>query len=1032
MITSFKTIKLFALTLLIAGLCVQTAFTLSANESMELTTAEIDFIDVTGTVTDESGDGLVGATILEKGTTNGTISDINGNYTLEVADENATLVISYIGQETQEVEIGGRAVIDVVMTASVSALDEVVVVGYGTQKKENLTGAVSTVSAEMLDGRPITSVATALQGTTTGVFINQNSGQAGRDDVIIRIRGVGTLNNSEPLILVDGIEAPIGNINPQDIESMTILKDAASSAIYGSRAANGVVLITTKRGKLNSKPTFTYDGYYGSQESIRLPEMVNDGVLYATLRNEARTNYGDPEIYSPAQLAEMERRAAEINTNWIDELFSTAPIQQHTFSMDGGGETTNFRLSLGYLDQEGTIIRSDFKRYNARLNLDSKINDKVTIGTSLSLIRGDKNSTEEDLSVLGTIFTGGVIALPFYPVRDSQGRFADENIEMIGSSSKNPIAKAFANNVNVIDNHVLGNAYLEYEPIDGLKLKGTMAVNYRTTDFESFGSKTPTYDFITGENNFTLNAVRSASRRHVQTLNITTWLTATYTRSFGLNNLTALAGFNQEESETRDFRAGIKGHLSNSVRVLDIGDASTATNQGSATEWGLRSYFGRVNYDYDGKYLFEANVRVDGSSRFLNDKWGTFPSFSAGWVMSNEDFLQNAAIVDFLKIRASWGQLGNQNIGNFTYAKQLSLSQAYNFGGSVVSGVAQTTLGNEDLTWETSTMTNIGIDLAIFNNFNIVADYFIRDTKDILFEVPISSLSGFNSQISNASTVRNEGWELGVDYDQNFSDFRVTVGGNVSHVNSVVTILNPGIAAGEVDRLISGRRIIERGSPINALYGLRSIGIFQTDAEVAGAPDHLGLNRNFGAGDLRFEDINGDGVIDADDRVVIGKDDPTWTYGFTFSVAWRGFDIAGIFQGASDFNSYGYGEISQPFFNTAGLHTSWLNRWTPENPNTSVPRIYDTSGPSTAMDNSYFVLDRSYFRFKNLQIGYNFPASITDKTFVSRLRVFVNGTNLFTSTDFPFLDPERRAGASRGATSFPNSRVITGGISVSF
>ncbi len=987
--------------------------------------------EISGKVTDENGNELPGVNVLVKGTSIGVVTDLDGNYTIGVPDDATALIYSYVGYISEEVEIGARSVIDVKLVPDLETLSEVVIVGYGTQKKANLTGAVATVTSKDIDSRPITSLATALQGTTSGVFVNQNSGQPGRDNVLIRIRGVGTLNNANPLVLVDGIEAPLNNINPSDIESITVLKDAASSAIYGSRAANGVVLVTTKRGNINAKPSFTYDGYVGTTEAVRLPGMVNDAVLFAELRNEAATNFGNTPIYSDAQIAAFRTRASEINTNWVDELFNAAPIQQHNFGLSGGSGKTNFRLSFGYLDQDGTVPNSEFERYNARLNLDTKVNDQVRIGTSVSLVRGDRDSQIDDLGNIGSAITRALQAHPTYPVRDAQGRWAIADPAFSNVSRGNPLAEAEATTFRNLTNDFLGNAYIEYMPLTGLTIKGTVAANYQTTNNSTFNKSVSVYNWNTGEESV-LNATRSASESNSQSLNITTWLTASYDKSFGEHNFQTLVGYNQEESNSSNFRAFRNGHLSNSVTSLDAGVASSSTNGGNKTTWGLRSYFGRISYNFANRYLFEANVRIDGSSRFLNDKWGTFPSFSAGWIISQENFMQGISAIDFLKVRASWGQLGNQNIGNFAFAKQLDLSQAYNFGGSVVPGVAQTTLGNADLSWETSTMTNVGIDLGLFDNLTIEADYFIKTTSDILLDVPISVLSGFNTQIANASEVENRGWEIGLSFDKEFGDLIFGVSGNVTHVTTEVTELNPNIDAGEIDRFIDGRRILEQGSPINAFYGLRSIGIFQSQQEVDNAPDQSQLHGQFGPGDLRFEDVNGDGVVNADDRVVIGKEDPTWTYGFTVRLGYKGFDLAAIFQGAADFNSYAGEELADPFFNIAGLQDRWVDRWTPENPGASMPRLYFSTGPSNSIANSFFVFDRSYLRFKNLQIGYSLPQKILNNIFLEKVRIYLNGSNLFTITDFPYFDPERPSGADRGGQGFPNLRIFSGGVSLTF
>ena len=993
--------------------------------------------DISGTVTDESGQALIGASILAKGTTVGTVTDVTGTFQMSVPDEVTTLVVSYIGYATQEVDITSASSLNIILSLSESALDEVIVVGYGSQRKINLTGAVATVSQKDIDARPITSLATAMQGTMSGVFINQNSGRAGQDDVLIRIRGIGTLNDANPLILVDGIEAPLNNINPADVESISVLKDAASAAIYGSRAANGVVLVTTKRGSKDQKPTFSYDGYYGVSQATRLPEMVNDPVLFAQLRNEAATNFGQPAEYSDAQLNEIAARADEIGIDWIDELTRIAPIQQHTLGVSGGNEATNYRVSFGILDQEGILIENKYQRINTRLNLDTRVNDQFSFGTSISLARGNRNDGGSNTATGGSNFGIFAIGLPFHPVVDDQGRPALANAGFgFDNTFGNPVTRLRGSQANVIDHDVLANGYLSYEPITGLTLKATAAINYRNSDLEGFASRLSQYDWIDGRE-VILNPTRIANRSNWQQLNTTIWLTATYEKRFGDHGLSVLAGYNQEESEAKSFAAGRAGHLSNTVRVLNAGLASSSTNAGSATGWGLRSYFGRVNYSFQDKYLLEANVRFDGSSRFATDKWGTFPSFSAGWIVSEEDFFPQSSFIDFLKVRASWGQLGNQNIDNFAFARQLDLSQAYNFGGVVVPGVTQVSLGNQNLTWETATMTNFGVTMNLMQKLDVEIDYFIRDTEDILFEVPISTLSGFSSQIRNTAQVQNKGWEIGANYRERVGEFSFSIGGNVTHVDNVVTEVNPDIPEGEVDRFIfdiegvqGGRRIIEQGSPMGGIIGLRALGVFQSQAEIDAAADHSGLLS--GVGDLRFEDINGDGVINADDRVIIGKDNPTWLYGFNLSAGWKGFDIAAIFQGAADFHSLGTEELNFPFFNGAAVPTRWLNRWTPENPSNEFPKIFNTFGPSVAFHNTFFLYDRSYFRMKNLQIGYTLPAGTIENSFLQSVRIYFNASNLFTITDIPFGDPERPADADRGSEGHPMLKVFSGGVSVKF
>lgn len=989
---------------------------------------------VSGTVTSASDNTtLPGVNIIVKGTTTGTVTDVNGVYRINVPNANDTLVFSSIGYAILEVPINGRTTIDMNLAEDIQSLQEVVVVGYGTQKRANLTGAVASVSTKEIDNRPITSAATALQGTVSGVHINQNSGQAGRDNVQINIRGIGTLNNAAPLVLVDGIEAPLNNINPDDIESVTVLKDAASSAIYGSRAANGVVLVTTKRGAARGdRVNFNYNGYIGTSEAIRLPEMVTNSVQFAELWNEGTANFGNPEKYSAADIEGFRQR--DINTDWIDQVFRRGMMQQHNISASGGSEKTNFRFSLGYLDQDGTIPNSNFKRFNTRFNLDTYVNKKLRIGTSISLTRGDMNSPGGTVLGDGNVAGLAIQGLPFNTPYDSQGRFASP-LGLAGRA--NPMAVAASREYRELDHHVLGNTYINYEIIEGLNVRGTAAINYRNINEASFNNLIEHYDIITGEA-LQMAPVRGRNRMASQALNVTTWLQASYERSFGPHNFNILAGFNQEEHNSDVFSTFRNGQISNSVKTLTSGDASTATNSEDGTTWALQSYFGRFNYNFEEKYLFEANLRYDGTSRFLNQKWGAFPSFSAGWVISEEDFMSGIGAIDFLKIRASWGLLGNQNIGDFRFARSLSLTQAYSFGGTLVPGAAVTNLGNPDLTWESTTMSNIGLNLGLLKSkINLEADYFIRNTTGILYDLPSEITTGFATQISNAAEVKNEGWELAVNYNDNFGGLRVTVGGNVTNVKSTVMELNPSIPNDGTDRAIQGRTIIQPGSPINSYFGYQSLGLFRSQQEFDTAPDHSGLDPNYGVGDVRLADISGpegvpDGIIDANDRIVIGHQNPEWLFGFNTRLEFKGFDIFALFQGAAGYHGYSSEELAAPFFNTAGLVKLWEDRWTPENPDATMPRMFVSNGPSNSTNNSFWLFDRSYLRMKNLQIGYTLPQTLLGRTPIQSLRFFVNGSNLFTVTDFPYLDPERPPGADRGTNSYPNLRIYTGGLNINF
>lgn len=493
------------------------------------------------------------------------------------------------------------------------------------------------MSSDLIKDRPLTSASVALQGTVSGVFVNQNSGQPGRNNVNIRIRGTGTLNNSAPLVLVDGIEAPIDNINPDDIASITVLKDAASASIYGSRAANGVVLVTTKRGKNRiGKVNVNYSGYAGITEATRLPKMVTNSYLFATLRNEASTNFGNPQTFSDQALNYFQKNGP--NTDWYDVIFDPGYLQQHTLSLDGGNEKTSYRLSFGYLDEKGVTVKSGAKRLNGRFNLDIRPIDKLTISTNLSMIRGNRFSSQEDLVGGRSEVYRAAESTPTFPAYDSLGRLARANPLISGPTLGNPLESVFGSEFRELSLDVLGNVGIDYVPLPGLTLSGTSAVNYRTANQETFNPSFSTYDFITGEE-FKLNPLRGRSRSYSERRNTTLILKATFEKNIGKNYFKLLGGFNQENALSNQFGTSRNGFISNTVRVLNVGNPSSSTNYETATTWGLRSYFGRLNYNWEEKYLFEANIRTDGTSRFQNNKWGTFPSFSGAWVLSKENFL---------------------------------------------------------------------------------------------------------------------------------------------------------------------------------------------------------------------------------------------------------------------------------------------------------------------------------------------------------------------------------------------------------
>ncbi len=986
---------------------------------------------ISGTITDNTNEPLIGASVLVKGTSTGTVTDFNGKYSLDVEGGTA-IVVSYTGYLSQEVSIGASSTINIVMQTDAALLSEVVVTGYGSQRKENLTGAVGVVTAKALEARPITNATQSLQGQVSGVWVNQVSGEPGEDAADIRIRGIGTLNDANPLILVDGIEAPFGNIDPNDIESITVLKDAASAAIYGSRAANGVVLITTKRGTRNSKPTFNYTGYAGTTQSAVIPDYVWNSEQFMRLRNEADINSGRPPLYPDDVIAQYRNGP---NTNWFEEVFRNAAIQQHNLSVSGGSDKTNFNISLGYFNQEGIIeFTKGTERYNMRLNMDTEITKRFTIGAGMYISR-----QVSDLDNIGQ--DGGVLARatrlgPNFPAFDSQGRLADRDrtLDAIELSTPNILAEVQALNRVLNDNRFLGNIYGEYEVVDGLKIRGTFAANYQIDDDRYFNRRFETFDWRTGELGLVWLENRRFENQFLERLNLTSWIQATYEKNIGQHSFKVLGGANQESFRANFFNASRLEIPSNSLPALSTGNPETATNSGGAQEWALRSFFGRVNYTFNDKYLFEFNMRRDGSSRFgANNRWATFPSFSAGWILSREDFLANSKIIDFLKLRVSWGQLGNQNIGNYPFAATISFAPAYNFGGTIVGAAAQTTLGNPDIRWETTTQTDIGLNIAVFKKISIEADYFIRNAKDILFDQNNPGVTGVRAPTTlNIAQVENRGWELSTNYYDKIGKLNFSIGANVTKVESKVLQIDPSVS-GDADRVIDGAFVTQRGAPINALYGLEAISIFQNQAEIDAAPNQSAFGTPT-PGDLRYRDINGDGVITIDDRTILGKDNPSWIYGINANFNIKGFDLGVIIQGVGDAQTFETARFYAPFANSGGVSTIWNDRWTPDNPNASLPKIrIAQGGVNNNVNHSWWMTERGYLRLKNLQIGYTIPASVLKDNFLQSVRFFANGTNLLTFTKFIGFDPETvRQRNTNGTETYPQLKMFTAGVNVRF
>ncbi|WP_185968925.1 SusC/RagA family TonB-linked outer membrane protein [Carboxylicivirga sp. M1479] len=964
--------------------------------SIENVTAQQEQIVVKGTITDVNGEPLPGVNVFEESNpTNGVITGIDGDYNINVSSVDAVLTFSFIGFEEQSIVVANRTNIDVVLVDEVMDLNEVVVVGYGTQKKANLTGAVSAVKGEELAKRTVTDTRLALQGAATGVTVIDRGGVPGSEDVSIKIRGNTSLSaGSDPLVLVDGIEMPIKEVNPSDIESVSVLKDAASSSIYGSRAANGVILITTKRGKEGDFKV-TYDGHMGWQTPATLPESVS-AADYLMLVNEAKVNAGLQPKYSQDYIDKTVSGSDPVNypyTNLFEELYETAPMHNHALRVSGGTEKARISLSMNYLDQDGMLKNINTKRYGLRLNTDFIVNDRLNIRSDISFNRRDNNKPTRVDETISNIVGTSPVFLSKYP----------NGLYGLNKDNKSPLAAlevgGDTEEVSELLNMKVG---FDYKIMSGLKWTTDLSYKSLSDRNHRFKAEYQFYDPFDEE--------RLATQWFPSELIDNRWMEKetnfrsllNYNKTVGSHGFKALAGFEAIEHDAYLLEGARKNIYSPDYAELNTGDAETKDNRGYREDWALVSYFGRVNYDYNQKYLVEANFRYDGSSRFAEgNKWGFFPSFSAGWRLSEEDFLSGTDFLDNLKLRASWGELGNQDIGYYKFTSPVFSGYDYSFNDKEATGYSQWYYANEDISWETTQILDIGFDVTLWQGkLGVVADWFQKDTHDVLMTLPISTMVGLAPAESNVGNIRNTGWEVSITHQNRIGEFNYGVGFNLSDIKNEVVSL-----AGQ-EAVINGWNILQEGEAVWALYGYKSDGLFQSQQEIDNAPqqpNHADLK----PGDIKLVDTSGDGTIDDEDRQIIGSDIPRYTYSIDLNMSYKGFDLTALFQGVAQAENYFYGAPNEgPNFEIFTT-TRALDRWTPDNTNATFPRLEDASNKNNYLYNDFWIRDASYFRMKNLQIGYSFNQSVLEKIQIERLRLYVGGTNLFTITDVESgLDPE--------------------------
>jgi TonB-linked SusC/RagA family outer membrane protein len=984
--------------------------------------------NITGKVS--SGDSaLADVSVTLKGASQGARTDANGEFNIN-APANGTLVFSHSEFRSSEVKIKGRSLINVTLTSVASTLGEVVVVGYGTQKKVNLTGSISTVSSSELLKRQSSNVGDLLEGKVPGLQVVQPSGEPGADDPTLRIRGLGTFSSagSDPLVLIDGVQRGLNQINPADIESITVLKDAASASIYGSRAANGVILVTSKRGQAG-KLNIQYDGNYQGQKPTRMPDLVTNSADFMTYVNMANERDNLVDYYSQAQIDGF-RDSSSINPikypnfNWMKYMLTNGSEQNHHISMSGGNEKTTFNVGLGSTDQDGIIIHNayTFKKYNLMVNIDSKLNRVVSFGANVFANYSEKNnpvmSSDEDIMLA---YSAGPNYLP--KLSDGSGLWTWRYNNADWHNRNPEQALAYGSEKTQVYSFS-AQTFMDVNLTRDLVFEVKGAVSTDVTFFKHHEVQLASYFYSDNSLAALSTGYNPGVTDQFQQNTLTTlYSTLNYNKSFGKHNVHGLLGTSTESNNYRYLQGSKLTFPTADLAELNAGSSENQTLNGSSNAWALESYFGRVNYSFDGKYLLESNFRYDGSSRLaMETRWGLFPSISAGWLINKESFMEGLTSIDNLKLRASWGKLGNQNIGNYPYQDILQ-TNAYPFNSSVSQGAAVTSLTDKNITWETTTVKDLGLDLDVKNGlFSLTADYFNKITDNILYNAAIPASVGLSSPTVNGGKMGNKGIELAVGHSNYIGRLKYSVNLNFSTFkNTVLSINAPDIGS---------TTIIQKGLPWNTFYLTQAVGIFQSQDDINKSPMQP---YNPKPGDLKFKDQNGDGVIDAKDIVPVKGAFPKFYYGGSINLSWKNFDLNAFMQGVEGQKIYLSNWGVDPFTQGSPPTKDFVkNMWTPDNHSNTTPAMYRSGyGPVDGTPSTYFLKDASYFRLKNLMIGYTLPASVIGKIGMKNLRVYVSGDNLATITKYPGADPEW-LGGGYGFATFPQLKSYTFGLTVKF
>jgi len=951
-------------------------------------------VTVTGQVTEKGiGEPVVGATVVIKGETIGTTTDADGFYTLPDVPSDATLVFSFVGLKTVERPVNGRTVIQVEMEEDSKLIDEVVVVGYGVQRRSDLTGAVASIKSDELQKTAVANVANALQGRVSGVMVSANGAPGSEPDV--KIRGIGTTNNSSPLYVVDGMFVnDIGFLNSHDIASMEVLKDASATAIYGSRGANGVIIVTTRQGS-RGKPVLTITGSEGFQVVSDRLKMCN-AEQYAQLLNEALVNTGGQPKYDHPELLGK-------GTNWFDEIFRVSSVRDYQVGLNGGAEGVLYHLSIGFFQQKGVIKRNDYHRLTIRLNNEYRPMEQVTIGHHISAAFSMRSN--DDPSVVGQAYRLSPTIKPY----NEEGKFSDSE----NASTGNPLATLAYLNNNTRDDRVAGSAYLTWDIVEGLSFRTNFGIDYLNRRERIFR---PEYDVSSTQKNEQNELNKNWSRDF-------TWLwenTLTYNVTLKeIHRLNLLGGITAQKRQFELLGGSGRDLLSqnNSYLYLDQTSKGTRSSINNGYSESIFSYLFRANYTLMGRYLFTFSFRADGSSKFGPDhRWGYFPSLAVGWRMTEEDFLKDRfEWLNNLKIRGSWGQIGNDKIGNYKYYALANIDPSFDavFNGIYYSGGTITSLYNRSVHWERSEQFDIGFDLGVLNNqLTVEFDFYNRKTKDMLVTVDVPGAVGLTPVETNVGAVTNRGIDFTINWQQTVRDFNYSVRFTGTTIyNRVGKLGGMRIPKGDIGsgRLIS---MTEEGKSIGYFYGYQVAGIFQSqeqiaqyNAEAAQISGNPGQNyqNNVAPGDLIYKDLDGNGYIDDRDRTEIGSPIPEFIGGLGFSMNWKGIDFSFDLQGNFGNKIFNAKQLER-YSGSDNWDRTFLNRWRPEHQNTSTPRM--TFEGNNYLVSSHYVENGSYVKLQNLELGYTFPRHITEKLHLTNLRVFFSGNNLFYITKYHGFTPE--------------------------